>query len=412
MARPRVFISYGRKDAPKALLDALEARLGAEGFHVLRDTTELTVGQEWRHEIWGWLEDCHAAIVVFSPSCLTSDFVAFEVSVLRSRRSRNPHFPLVPVLAGIEAGSLKAGRYAPASVGELTAVRHGADETQTIDAILPALAPALAAAEATPFATLAKKLAGRLAGFSAGDVALAMDRLGGPPPGWVSTGDPARDLARRLLSVNHGALAGALKSLREVATTLQKAELSAVALEAYPFTWVHPEAAEAIATAVRRAPGQRGVLLNASELDFAGRSYRRRALATADTPNHVGFEPVFTSASPTADLIEQVRERLGAKVLGNRAATVVEINEFARDVDEFQDWVVVELRVDEPDEALITALQNTFPLTTFCWLGGADLPASDPPATLVLRCAPPLGATDERQARNRFQVVSRAASGD
>ena len=65
-AKPRVFLSYGRRDA-SAFVDRLCVDLAAAGFDVWRDTREIRPGQDWQTEIVDGLRAAQVVVAVMTP---------------------------------------------------------------------------------------------------------------------------------------------------------------------------------------------------------------------------------------------------------------------------------------------------------------------------------------------------------
>lgn len=66
LIRPKIFISYGRKDA-KELVDRLCVDLTAAGFDVWRDTREIRAGADWQAEIVDGLRSAQVIVAVMTP---------------------------------------------------------------------------------------------------------------------------------------------------------------------------------------------------------------------------------------------------------------------------------------------------------------------------------------------------------
>lgn len=64
--RPRVFISYGRRDA-KELADQLAVDLRASGYDVWQDTCEIVPGDSWQHEIADGLRSAQIVLALMTP---------------------------------------------------------------------------------------------------------------------------------------------------------------------------------------------------------------------------------------------------------------------------------------------------------------------------------------------------------
>ncbi|MDX1946558.1 MAG: TIR domain-containing protein [Pirellulaceae bacterium] len=104
LTRPKVFLSYGRKDA-RVLVDRLCMDIVAEGFDVWRDTEEIRSGDDWQEEIADGLRSAQVVVAVLTPhSVRTSARGQNEVdSVCLGEIAyalfRTPPRPVVPVMA-------------------------------------------------------------------------------------------------------------------------------------------------------------------------------------------------------------------------------------------------------------------------------------------------------------------------
>src|SRR5687767_13081718 len=103
--KPRVFVSHSTAPEPTnederqadATLRSLAAALESAGYLVQLDRQGLKGGMAWRSVINGWIQTCEAAVLVISDRAMTSDFVAYEASVLGYRRQVDAQFRLIPL---------------------------------------------------------------------------------------------------------------------------------------------------------------------------------------------------------------------------------------------------------------------------------------------------------------------------
>lgn len=101
--KPRVFISHSTDPAdPRSVcfldrlhqtLDAARNSDGTEAFKVLLDETTLDAGVEWRKKIDDWIKVCDAAIVLLSEAATRSEYVKYELTLLKAK----PELILLPV---------------------------------------------------------------------------------------------------------------------------------------------------------------------------------------------------------------------------------------------------------------------------------------------------------------------------
>ena len=84
--KPRVFISYSRKDI--AFADQLEAALKARGFEPLIDRTEIYAFEEWWKRIEALVARADTVVFVLSPDAVASDIALREVAFAASLNKR------------------------------------------------------------------------------------------------------------------------------------------------------------------------------------------------------------------------------------------------------------------------------------------------------------------------------------
>ncbi len=102
--KPKVFISYGRRDASQ-LVDRLCIDLTAAGFQVWRDTREIHAGVDWQGEIVDGLRSAQVVIAVMTPHSVRTSKTAPDqidsicLSEIAYARFNPPPQPVVPVLA-------------------------------------------------------------------------------------------------------------------------------------------------------------------------------------------------------------------------------------------------------------------------------------------------------------------------
>jgi WD40 repeat protein len=104
--RPRVFLSYGRRDA-KDLADRLRHDLAERGYEIWQDTERIRSGKDWNRQIEDGLRDAQVLVALLSPHSVRQTGAADNPDDLDSvcldeisfaRFSRPPR-PIVPVLA-------------------------------------------------------------------------------------------------------------------------------------------------------------------------------------------------------------------------------------------------------------------------------------------------------------------------
>jgi hypothetical protein len=74
------------------------------------DRLKLEPGDDWRHELYTWMDQADGAVVVIGRNALESNFVPIELSFLSIRAELDKTFPLIPVLLpGISRDNAKTG---------------------------------------------------------------------------------------------------------------------------------------------------------------------------------------------------------------------------------------------------------------------------------------------------------------
>ena len=104
--RPRLFLSYGRRDA-KHLADRLSVDLTAAGYEVWQDTREIRSGSDWQVRIVDGLRSTQLVVALLSPHAVrvstdpgSSDNVDSAcLDELSFARFSQPPTPIVPVMA-------------------------------------------------------------------------------------------------------------------------------------------------------------------------------------------------------------------------------------------------------------------------------------------------------------------------
>ncbi|HEX3654481.1 MAG TPA: TIR domain-containing protein [Pirellulales bacterium] len=102
--RPKVFISYGRKDA-RELVDRLCVDLTAAGFSVWRDTREIPAGTDWQAEIVDGLRSAQVVVAVMTPHSVRTSARSVDqtdsvcLGEIAYALFNPPPQPVVPVMA-------------------------------------------------------------------------------------------------------------------------------------------------------------------------------------------------------------------------------------------------------------------------------------------------------------------------
>ena len=99
LPKPKVFISYARKDM--AFADRLVAALGARGLEVAIDRRDLPLLEEWQRELIGFIRAADAVVYLVSPAAIASKWCEWEVAQVVALNKRLAPVVIEPVTEGI-----------------------------------------------------------------------------------------------------------------------------------------------------------------------------------------------------------------------------------------------------------------------------------------------------------------------
>lgn len=250
---------------------------------MLVDTDGLMPGQDWNAQLYRWLDECQAAVILLSAKALASTWVRREVNILLWRRARNPALVVVPALLGIDAQDANQAGYE--ELAPVQALRcpydDGAGEDQLVAGIVGCFPPSLPEPEDDPLCKWLRRIARTLHTVPApyrDALPQAARWLGVPddhPVEW-SHEEGCRLLAAQLLG--RGLLGRPLeRAMWELAQSLDRDSLSRLITDALP-TWVDPEAARRVLPARRgEDPDRMVVLLDVASEELAA-DYLARAM--------------------------------------------------------------------------------------------------------------------------------------
>lgn len=124
MKNAKIFISHSTKTSEaERYLTTIHAALEDAGYNVFLDREGLDLGDTWRAELFRWMEQSNAAVLLLSESALVSEFVSIEMSILLFRHLQEKRFPVLPVLVGdIDIENLAEGIVGQLRVGDIQCV--------------------------------------------------------------------------------------------------------------------------------------------------------------------------------------------------------------------------------------------------------------------------------------------------
>jgi TIR domain len=405
---PLIFISHSARRDREAYtnLTVVKKYLEKNGFDVLIDETRIDGGEEWRSCINTWLAHCQGAIILLTEKALNSAWVQKEAAILSWRKSRSTaqEFKLLPVLLGISAEDVKNSR----KFGVLELVDYQDLMNLKGLALAKQLATLLESLRqlqlTTPRQLAEAKLASQLQAV-AGQPALlntVIARLKEDAGKWEPNKDLAGRTARLLLQAPLSRVVGsnALEPLKQALTR----EAMQIVVGMLRASWIDLLTAAMFVQVMARPEGTRAAALNGSELNFTELSLFARANGGIDDWK-----------------IIQISDRTGEDQSGSfvsQAAAELKSFALARDRDEMlrklkrysetRPILIVLPPIDDrmplPDEGEINRLLQEYRSCTYFILSGAKPLAAGSLANFV-RLDPQLGSTDERDAREDYDVL-------
>jgi hypothetical protein len=297
-AKPRLFIShYAESPETQAALHDLEAKL-KDHFDVLVDTQRLKdVG--WQPLMYTWMDVAHAAVILISPEALDRPELATEVSILTARQMMDPHFRLLPLLAGVTSDQLAGHpRFAGVNWHEF-AIPPTDDHRGAVDQLIQHInTHGFGESPVEKLIHELYPLIGCLTKQALTNAAVELQiKLDDVVPPTV----PHIALMRHMWHADQGCLAKAIKELaRELSGPALQTLIDAVAA-----SWVDPRTARWVPVAARRARKQRAVQLKANLPFFACTMLVRRAYCQSPrfSRNIISTNPV-TDGSAKAVIAE------------------------------------------------------------------------------------------------------------
>ena len=126
LPKPRIFISHSAHEPEAENVRLALVKCLKRNFDVKTDKELLTAGQDFRENIFNWINQAHGAVILFSSSALTSPWVKTEASILAWRRvlDETASFQLVPVLLSpVTQADIEAKEFSPMRLATLQLIR-------------------------------------------------------------------------------------------------------------------------------------------------------------------------------------------------------------------------------------------------------------------------------------------------
>ncbi len=279
MPNPQIFISHsatGDQDATNAL-EMLSLALDREGFEVLVDKQRLQLGDNWRRQLYLWMQQCHGAVILFSKGALESDWVYYEATVLTTRKYLEPDFTLIPIpIAPVKRDELANSRFSPMVINEL----HQSARTNTLDVtihtIIERFAPLKQSLSDSPMQRLERVIIPWLKQLDRDVLLDAAREMGVQVEVWPQDTSKCRVfLVQELLKADLYKVCQALKIL---APQLDRNNALNMLTILAP-SWVDERAVAPIPEVVKRPQSQRTICINSKRI-LTGEMYIRRASNT------------------------------------------------------------------------------------------------------------------------------------
>ena len=389
-----VFISHSTApDAPgdQAYLDALETALQEPEFKVLLDRKSLEGSDDWSRELDAYMDECHAAVILFSRRALNSPWVNKEAAILSGRRVREPRFLLLcVVLDGVSGEEVRENkRFAAMELGRWEFVAPGTP-AEVAERILKKCRERAPARCQTPMESLARKLTGMLKRANPEELEDAALKLGIEVSGLRERRHEAlaRGLANTLAKARLEELFPLVRALAPVIGGPETRKL----IKYVRSLWVDAEAAGRILPIAESRGPRRVIGLNGRRLpQFTAPCYLERAYRE---------DPAYQLIHVDAALGQNTFEETEAQIRKH----FMDLEPDLEDLDEYlrqaltRYFVLMPPPVPEPE--MLERLQVRFPHLTFALATGRD--AHDDPGLkhlpgLVL-LEPPLHTEQEQKA--------------
>lgn len=247
---PRVFISHGPvpEGPPNQLSELLStiaetvSRLGFE-VYLDRDFGPHIAGEPFPPPLWKALDECAAAIVVWTPSAVSKSWwVLAEIGRLKNRCDHEPGFLVLPVFAdGARPEDLKSDRWDPYDLHRIQGLSadspsllRSADSSSLLDYLAKRLTPVQTAWQAQQeYGDIYRALVERFQKLSESalkESLAALNSVVGQGT-WVM----ARNLASAFL---HARDLNAVKAAVQAVATADRGMAGEIALFVLPFVWL------------------------------------------------------------------------------------------------------------------------------------------------------------------------------
>lgn len=405
LPKPKIFISHSAKEpATKKVLDALIKCLKRD-FDVLVDKDRLKAGQDFRDEIFSWINRAHGAIILFSSAALTSDWVRAEASFLAARRTLDKSFTLIPVvLKPVTTNHLERKEFSPMQFPSLQLV-----SSNNLQVICRKVSQGLAGLRrptppATPVEKLIEKIAEILRRVSPNKLLSAAQVMGLNVKTWTDSSKYPELLAEQMLE--RGLLSSG-QGIREFDDSLG-AEQTDLLIELIAPAWVSLRAAGTIPLiATNEDLLLRRLWVNGGDKrpEFTADHFVRRACVR---PPETCWPVLLVQPDAGEDEVGRykrtIQEHLKNKIVGVEDADELEVARVLANRETSREPIFVAFHPPGPAPDTLTALRKEFGTLTFFILTGNQTTQSNfPPEVEFLE--PRLQPGEEADAYAQYLTV-------
>lgn len=371
--KPKIFISHSaRETLAKTTLAGLRSALEANGYTVLVDQEGIRPSSSWRAAIDEWIWRCDAAVILLSVKALSSQYVKYETTLLRQRwKERNGSFILLPTVIPPATPARVDAAMSPLQLNEIqhlvpsaAAVDNKAFVKEVVSSTLKnlELIPKRGAARNELEATLIDIL------YHQCETDEALEDIGGKLlTDTIAAGakkDRAIALARAILDMDATRGSARFKLFRPVVlkmlSILEYTYTKRVINIVTPFCWVDPEVAAQLSLVALHEKPPRTVAWGRSwplsEMMYLRRGCGRLKVHKVEVSN-------VWSGDMGEDL-EHVRRCLSDALYYYPDATVEDINQRIRELEDEGNPVFLVAQAGPLDQSLALAIQKSWPRLT------------------------------------------------
>lgn len=397
LPKPRIFISHSSHEPEAETVRNALVKCLKPDFDVKIDKELLKGGDDFREEIFHWINRAHGAVILFSSSALSSSWVKTEASILAWRRALDKTaFKLVPVLLSpVTRSDIEAKEFSPMRLSTLQLVRSD-DPVKICQEVRASLQPLIKPSlPDTPFEKLVRKVAALLEKIKPAELLNTAVAMNLDTSDWAKEEEYPMLLAREMLERG---LKKARIGIRQIDDFLGPDDTEKLIHLVAP-VWVSIPAASAIPRiATEKDTKLRKLWVNGGDEDpefTAGHFVRRACCRPPESCWPVLLVGPDSGEDEVGHYKRVIRELLKNRVVRHESASEVTIKKVLANREEDGEPVFVAFSPPGPDPDVIAALRTEFPTLTFFILTGTK---ASPPLASVQFLEPKLKEDEESNA--------------